>query len=152
MVCVELQDALHVGFVHGEVDRAGGAQRGDGLLLRQAESLGRLREFHAGEFRMRLGPGDQDAAGERDAVRAQYGGGGGIGIAIEAHALAFAGFGEQRQRFHRTSEVVRTHDLMVRNDHRHADFAADAKGLLHGFDDAVVLDTACASRSARHRP
>ena len=49
---LERQDTLHVGFIHGEVNRRGRLQFRNGVFDWQAHLFRHLVEIHAGELRI----------------------------------------------------------------------------------------------------
>ena len=127
---VKLQDALHIGFVHAEINRAGRIQAGDRLFLGHAHFFGNVGEVLPGVFGQRFGPGDNDAGGGGGAVRRQDGGTGGVGVTVKAHRLLRHALFDEGECFGGATVVGLPDHLVVRDHHRHAHFAADAKGLL----------------------
>ena len=133
------QRRLHIRFMHGEVDRAGGLKPVGGFIHRHAPFGGDVAQVAPGHALDGVRPGDQDFLGKVDAVAHQHGRAGDIGIDVEGDVLLFAGCVDFRQGFAHPPEVVASAAFVMRHDHRRAGTPPDLEGLIERIEDQLAL-------------
>ncbi len=125
------QDAIDVRILHAVIDSAGGLQAA--CRLKQVDvpfggDIGQQPATHRG---MWLGPGDLDVEVAGDLLEIECRRTGGVGVAVAADRLpTFRAF-ERGEHLAATAPVRHARAFQVRDHHRHARVAADAKGFVH---------------------
>ncbi len=135
----EGEDALHIGLVHHEIDRAGGLQPLGRLDEPDTPFGGDLGELAPGAVGPRLRPGDQHLQRILDALDPKHGRRGDIGVDVEPDLLPRHRRLDLRQGLAGAAEIGDAGGLVVRDHDRDARVPSDVETLVEAVEHVLGL-------------